>query len=293
MRVLVTGARGLVGRSLVPTLRAAGHDVTATDLANPTYGTPPADEAPYVRADLTDAGEVYALVGEFDVVAHAAAIPQPRKHAPHVVFGNNLMSTFNVVEACVRWGTSRLVNFSSETVPGFIFAERPFLPDYLPVDEEHPIRPQDPYALAKHFGEQLCDAAVRRSELRCTTIRPSWVQDAQTYSNNVAPLLRDKSAKNVAGWPYIDALDLADAVVRAIETDLPGHEVFYIAAPDTVGGRDLHAAWRSAFPDSTTELRPVARPDASGIDCGKAERLLGWRATRTWRDYLDESGNPL
>jgi UDP-glucose 4-epimerase len=38
------------------------------------------------------------------------------------------------------------------------------------------------------------------------------------------------------------------------------------------------------------ELRLLARADASGISCAKAERLLGWRPTRSWRDYLDEQG---
>ncbi len=51
------------------------------------------------------------------------------------------MATFNTLEAAVRWGVKSFVNISSETVPGFIFAERPFPPDYLPIDEEHPIRP--------------------------------------------------------------------------------------------------------------------------------------------------------
>lgn len=304
MRVLVTGALGLVGRAVVPALQAAGHSVIATDLATATFGASPPGEAPYVRADLTDAGEVYALVGgaspgqgekpgPFDAVVHAGAIPAPGKHAPHVVFQNNLMATFNIVEACVRWRVPRLVNFSSETAPGFIFAERPFFPDYLPVDEEHPLRPQDPYALSKVFGEQLCDAAVRRSDLRCISIRPSWVQEAASYARNLGPLLRDRTARSVAGWPYIDVLDLAEAVRLSTESDLPGHEVFYIASPDTIGGRDLHAAWRAAFPDSTTELRPVDRPDASAIDCSKATRLLGWHPTRSWRDYLTETGDPL
>lgn len=53
-----------------------------------------------------------------------------------------------------------------ETVPGFFFPERAFHADYAPVDEEHSIRPQDPYALAKHFGEQLMDAAVNRPGLQ-------------------------------------------------------------------------------------------------------------------------------
>ena len=68
------------------------------------------------------------------------------------------MATFNTLEAAVRWGVPRFVHLSSETVPGFSFPERPFLPDYIPVDEEHPIRPQDPYATAKHFGELLWTA---------------------------------------------------------------------------------------------------------------------------------------
>jgi UDP-glucose 4-epimerase len=303
MRVLVTGARGKVGRSAVVALQGAGHEVVATDLAEPDFDHHPPGTPAYVRTDLTDAGQVYALVGgasvgegphpgPFEAVVHAGAIPASGRHAPHVIFGNNMMATFNVIESCVRWGVGRLVNISSETAPGFIFAERPFFPDYLPVDEEHPLRPQDPYALSKIFGEQLCDAAVRRSDLRCISIRPTWVQNAASYARNLGPLVRDRSAASVTGWAYIDADDLADAIRLAVESDLPGHEVFYIAAPDTVGGRDLHASWRAAFPQADTELRPVDRPDAGGIDTRKAQRLLGWRATRSWRDHLTEDGSP-
>jgi hypothetical protein len=150
MRVLVTGARGKVGAATTAALLRAGHEVLATDLGTPVHERDLPGEAPYVQADLTDAGAVYALVRDVEAVVHSAAIPDPIHHAPHVVFGNNVLAGFNVVEACVRAGVRRLVNLSSETVPGMIFAERPFLPPYLPLDELTPARPQDPYGFGKH-----------------------------------------------------------------------------------------------------------------------------------------------
>ncbi len=292
MRVLLTGAHGKVGRAASTALLAAGHHVTGVDLAAPVFERDLSGQAHYLRADLTDAGAAYAVVRGHDAVVHAAAIPDPLHDVPHEVFGNNLMSTFNVLEAAVRWGVRRFVNISSETVPGFFFPERPLLPAYVPVDEDHPVLPQDPYALAKHFGEQLMDAAVRRSDLRCTTIRPSWVQNADNYARNLGPMLRDRSELSASLWSYIDAEDLADAIVLAVQTELPGHEVFYIASPDNVGGRDLAAAVREHYGEAI-EVRELSRPDASGISSAKAERLLGYRPTRSWRDHLGERGEPL
>lgn len=292
MRVLLTGALGKVGRITATALLAAGHRVTAVDTARPVFERDEPGAPHYVQADLTDPGAAYALVRGMDAVVHAAAIPDPLHNPPHVVFGNNLMSTFHLVEAAVRWQVPRFVNLSSETVPGFFFPERPFLPDYVPVDEEHPIRPQDPYALAKHFGEQLMDAAIRRSDIRCISIRPSWVMTAENYERNLGPMVRDPSEPSASFWSYIDAEDLADAIVLAVESDLPGHEVFYIASPDNAGGRDLAAAVREVYGDAV-QIRDLPRRDASGISCAKAERLLGYRPTRSWRDHLDENGRPL
>ena len=289
MKVLVTGARGKVGGAVVAALLEAGHEVVATDLARATFERQLAGEPAYVQADLTDPGHAYGVARGVDAVVHAAAIPDPAHNPPAVVFGNNLMATFNVLEAAVRFGAGRFVNISSETVPGYFFPERPFLPDYVPVDEDHPVRPQDPYAVAKHFGEQLMDAAVRRSDLRCISIRPSWVQWEGNYEHNLGPNLRDPDEGSASFWSYIDVYDLADAMVLAAESDLPGHEVFYIAQADNSTGLPLADLVHRHF-GQRIELRALARPDASGITCAKAERMLGWHATRSWRDYVDDRG---
>jgi UDP-glucose 4-epimerase len=290
MRVLVTGARGKVGRAAVAALMQAGHDVRATDLFPPVFERPEPGEPEYVQAELTDAGEAFAVVRGAEAVVHAAAIPEPTRNPPHVVFQNNLMATFNTIEAAIRFGVSRFVNISSETVPGFFFPERPFLPDYVPVDEEHPVRPQDPYATAKYFGELLMDSAVRRSDIRCISIRPCWVQHEGNYERNLGPQVRDASELSPNFWSYIDVYDLADAIVLAVESDLPGHEVFYIASPDNVGGRSFEKIVREYYGDAVEIKKPLPREDASGISCEKAAMMLGYEPKRSWRDYLDAEG---
>jgi nucleoside-diphosphate-sugar epimerase len=184
-----------------------------------------------------------------------------------------------------------VVNVSSETVPGFIFPEREFLPDYAPVDEQHPIRPQDPYATAKHFGEQLMDAAVRRSDVTGVSIRPSWVQWEGNYARNLSPALRDpENTPSASLWAYIDAYDLADALRLAAERDTPGHEVVYIASPDIAAHESLEELARRFHGDAAPEIRPSDEPRPNGISIAKARRLLGYDPQRSWRDYLDDDG---
>ncbi len=292
MKIVVTGAHGKVGRAATQALLDAGHDVLATDLTRPGFERKPAGSADYRMADLTDAGDAFGVIRGADVVVHAAAIPEPTGNPPHVVFQTNIMATFNALEAAVRFGVTRFVNISSETVPGFFFPERPFLPQYAPVDELHPARPQDPYALTKLFGEKLMDAAVERSDIRAISLRPSWVQYEGNYEQNLGPQIRDASVLSPNLWSYVDAYDLADAIVLAAESDLPGHEVFYIASPDNVGGHDFATVLREHYGDKI-ELRALDRVDASGISSRKAMEVLGWSPKRSWRDYLDGDGHAL
>ena len=316
MRILLTGSQGKVGSVTAAHFAAAGHDVVGVDLPRAVYDAPlPGGGGfpdTYIQADLEDAGAVFALVARFkpDAIVHVAAIPDPTHNVPHFIFRNNVMTTYNVVEAAQKLGIPRLVNISSEHVPGFFSspgcdpwgsvrdaASGIGLPQFAPVDETHPIAPQNPYALSKVFGEQLCDAAVRRAGAALTvlSIRPSWCQDRRNAERNLGPLIRDRSLSNDGLWSYICIPDLADAIVLAATKPLPAlagrHEVIYIAAEDNIGGRDFAEAMRAHYP--TVALRELPRRDCSGLNCAKARELLGWSPKYTWRNYLDDTGTLL
>lgn len=286
--VLVTGALGKVGRAAVQALVAAGYDVTGTDIGRPVYDAPAPGSARYIQADLTSAGDAYAVVRGMDVVVHAAGIPEPSKNTPATVFQTNVTAAFNVIEACGRSGVRRVVNLSSDSVSGMTWAEVPFPPVRCPIDESHPDAPQDPYALSKQVSELLCDGLVRRSSATCVSIRPTWVLTPETYERNLAPFFQDPDLTTAVFWSYIDVADLADLIVAAVRTETPGHEVVYAAAADNFGGRDLAAEVRRLHPG--IPIGPLDRVDASGISSAKATALFGWRPERSWRDHLTPDG---
>ena len=274
MRILVTGAHGKVGAATIHELIEAGHDVTGADVVAPVYEGGDSG-AHYIQADLADPGDAFAVARGQDVAIHCAALPEPTRNPGHVVFRNNLMATYNLAEACVRMGADRIVNVSSETVAGMAFAERRFHAPRAPIDEQLPNRPQDPYALAKVFGEQLMDAAVARADLRAVSIRPSWVQWEGNYERSLGPWLRDPfgTPPSESFWSYIDVYDLAHALRLAAECSLDGHEAMYVASPDNGAGRQLRELIEHHFGAAVT-VGELAREDAGGITSAKAERLL-------------------
>lgn len=277
MRVVVTGGSGLAGRAVVEDLAAHGFDVTNVDLV-PTDGP-----APFQRADLGDLGQVYGCLRGAEAVVHFAAIPRPTFDMPEVVFRTNVMSTFNVLEAALSLGIRRVVSASSMSVLGYPFHERPLAPSYVPIDEAHPLLPQDAYALSKLVGEELAAGFARRGRLSIVSLRFPWIHTPETFAAQVQPLWPDPAAGAANLWSYVDARDAAAAVRLALLAEIDGHEACFIAAPDSFMPMPSPALVVEHYP--TTAMRDELVDHASLFSSAKAGRLLGYRATHGWRSY--------
>ena len=199
----------------------------------------------------------------------------------HSTFANNMNSSWNVASAARRAGITNIVWASSETVLGLPF-DTP--PPYVPVDEEYAPRPESTYSLVKTMEEamevQLCrwDPGLKMILLRFSNVmRP---EDYAAF----ADFQDDATLRRWNLWGYIDARDGAQAVRRALESDLTGCEIFVIANADTVMERPNAELLAECFPD--VEIRGEVGPHDTLLSIAKARRMLGFEPQFSWRDEV-------
>ncbi|WP_267642026.1 NAD-dependent epimerase/dehydratase family protein [Haloarchaeobius amylolyticus] len=293
-RIAVTGGLGGVGSWVVDRLAGEGYDVLSIDVETPDHHV---EGVQFVAGDLTDAGETFDLLYEFDPdgVVHLAGIPDPTGHAGTRVFETNTLSTYNVLVAAGRLGAD-VAWTSSESAYGFPFSESLVLPDYVPVDESHPMRPEDPYGTSKVAGEEVAEMVVRRFGIQVASVRPSWVQYPGEYEASglreaidvadVEPGTKPPGSGNF--WSYVDVRDLVDLLVRAVEADVDGHEPYLCHAAENYMGVETTRLIESVRAEPAPDLAAL-----SGEQCAfttqKARDELGWEPQHTWREAEDAS----
>ncbi|QND58948.1 NAD-dependent epimerase/dehydratase family protein [Mesorhizobium huakuii] len=277
MRTIVTGASGLLGRHVAEALLAAGHDVLGIDTVAPVGGA-----WRHVTADLTDLGSTLQLVRDCDAVVHVAAIPRPTGRAGGEVFKTNVATAYNIVEAAAMAGIRRFVYASSFSVFGYPFFEKMVIPPYLPVDMNHPVAAQDPYGLSKWLGEEIVDAAVRRSAFSAVSIRMPWIQTPQSFFAGVGPRRATAdSARDL--WAYLDARDAGQGFLRALEWQGDGHLRVLLSAADTFMEEETEALVRRVYPGVALS-RPIAG-FGSVLDTVHARETIGFEPQHSWRSY--------
>ena len=275
--IVVTGAAGRLGRRVVQLLVDQGREVLATDQLA-------ADDLPaeFVRCDLVDAEAVASLLKGAEAVVHMGAIPGPQRDPPRVIFDNNVASTFNVMMSAAELRLRRVVFSSSAFGMGWARDGNAFVPLYLPLDEEHPMMPFEPYGLSKQVGEDIGRMIARNSDTTVVSLRFTNVALPEVIEEFPWTAPTPHSPLTLVMWAYAEASDVAEAHVLALDAEIEEYEAFMIAQPSSRFEEPTIDIVKSNFGDRV-EIRDGLSGTASVISTQKAQRLLGWRPRFDWR----------
>jgi UDP-glucose 4-epimerase len=219
-----------------------------------------------VKGDLKDLKVVERALQDVDVVFHFAANPEVRVSTtnPEVHFNENVVATFNLLEAMRREGVKEMVFASSSSVYGE--------PDEIPVGEEAPVRPVSVYGASKAACESLIHAYSKLYGIRAVILR---------YANVVGPRLRhgvvwdfvsklrkDPSELEVLGdgkqvRSYVHVEDAVEATMIAWRKSDDGFEVYNVASEDWITVDDV--ADEVARVMGLGDVKRVYRPTLHGV----------------------------
>lgn len=301
-KVLVTGADGFIGSHLVEELVRRDYDVRAFALYNSfnSYGWLD-DASPDIRAqvevfagDIRDPHGVRRAVAGCDAVLHLAAliaIPYSY-HSPDTYIDTNVKGTLNILQAARELDLARIIHTSTSEVYGTA--------RYVPINEEHPLQAQSPYAASKIAADQLATSFYLSFNTPVTIIRPFNTYGPRQSARAVIPTVITQIAsgkrhiKLGATYPTRDFSFVSDTVagfIAGLEADKAvGQTVnlgsgFEISVGDTA--RLIAGVMGAEIEIETEEIR--LRPDASEVgrlwsDNAKARQLLGWQPVYTGLD---------
>ncbi len=210
-RVLITGGSGFLGSHLSRTLSAAGWDVIAADVHEPTV----TDRDTFLRLDVRDAGAVRQAVKPVDVVVNCAALVPITRSSSERYRAVNATGTANVLTAAKASG-AYVAHISSSSIYG--------IPTQLPILPSTPFAPFEDYGYSKTEAERIVERE-RANGLVVSSLRPRTIVGTGRLGlfDAIFPRIRDGKPVPLFGagdnvLQLLDVDDMCAAVVRAIDT---------------------------------------------------------------------------
>lgn len=274
MRIAVAGSDGFVGRNVCEQLEAKGHEVVRIDI---TRGYDLCDNAIIDKLEPID-----CFIHLANLVYVPGSYTDPEKY-----YRVNYLTTLNALEICRKY-KARFVYASS-----YIYGP----PQYLPVDENHPICPFNPYAQTKVICEKLCEGYHRDFGVKVSILRPFNIYGVGQKGKLLIPEIigQIKEGKErielKASSPrrdFINVVDVAGAFVACTE-DTNEYNVYNVCSGSSVSVRELTEVINKYLIKKVQFVfSEESRPNEVDESRGSCEKLesIGWRRTLTFDEGI-------
>ena len=307
MKLLVTGGAGYVGSVCAKVLLEQGHQVVIVDdLSTGNADAVPAG-AEFVRDDMVESARRLLPGGSFDGVLHFAAksLVGESVESPELYWYGNVVKTLELLEVMRSAGTPRLVFSSTAATYGE--------PESVPIAEEAPTRPTNPYGATKLAIDHAITSYAKAHGLAATSLRYFNVAGAYAglgerhgVETHLIPLVLQVAAGRRAEilvfgteWPtpdgtairdYIHVRDLADAHLLALANSQPGeHRIYNLGNGTGFSVREVIESCRRVTGEpiaSRDTDRRAGDPAVLIASSEKAMAELGWRPGHTGIDEI-------
>lgn len=267
MIIAVAGSDGFVGTKVCEQLEAKGHQVVKIDISR--------------GFDLSDR-TIIDKIDPIDCFVHLANLVYvPGSYAePEKYYRINYLTTLNALEICRKYN-ARLIYASS-----YIYGS----PQYLPVDENHPICPFNPYAQTKVICEKICEGYYRDFKVKVSILRPFNIYGVGQKGKLLIPEIigQLKEGKDIielkSSSPrrdYVNVIDVAGAFVACTE-DTNDFNVYNVCSGESISVRELTEIINSHLQKKVqfnfSEEARTNEVDESRGSCAKLESI-GWKRT--------------
>lgn len=274
MKIAVAGSDGFVGKQVCAQLELSGHKIVRIDL---TQGF-----------DLSDpkAAEKVPEVDCFIHLANLVFVPGSYEN-PALYYRVNYMTTLNALEVCRKY-KARLVYISS-----YVYGS----PQYLPVDEKHPVCPFNPYAQTKVICEKLCEGYNRDFGVKVSIVRPFNIygvgQKGMLLIPEIIGQLKEgkEEVQLKASSPrrdYINVVDVAKAICSCASSN-EEYGVYNACSGESISVREITEIINRNLQKKVKFLFSASdRPNEVDESRGSCEKLktLGWNPSVTFEQGI-------
>lgn len=274
MRIAVAGSDGFVGQYICSQLEALGHYIIRIDI---TKGYDLADSSIIGRIDLIDV---------FIHLANLVYVPASYND-PEKFYRINFLTTLNALEICRKY-KAKFIYASS-----YIYGP----PQYLPIDENHPICPFNPYAQTKVICEKLCEGYYRDFGISISILRPFNIYGIGQKGMLLIPEIINqikngkKEIQLKAAFPrrdYVNVVDVAGAFIACLD-NVDGYNVYNVCSGTSVSVREITEIINKHLINKVTfSFTEGDRPNEIDETLGSCKKLesIGWHTTLTFEEGI-------